>query len=86
MPSGVLRGSVPRYPAVTMTDNPFEPRLLKLEEKVAYQDKLIAELNDVVAAINRENSELRERVSLLERTLRSELGPREMPNERPPHY
>ena len=68
-----------------MTDIPLEPRLLKLEEKVAYQDKLIAELNDVVAALNRANSELRERVALLERTLRSELGPREMPNERPPH-
>jgi uncharacterized coiled-coil protein SlyX len=61
-------------------------RLLKLEEKVAYQDKLIAELNEVVVTLSRGTGELRERVELLERTIRSELGPREMPNERPPHY
>jgi uncharacterized coiled-coil protein SlyX len=65
---------------------PEQARLLKLEEKVAYQDKLISELNEVVAALNRANSELGERLTLLERTVRSELGPREMPDERPPHY
>ncbi len=65
---------------------PDHARLVKLEEKVAYQDKLIAELNEVVVTLNRANSELRERVASLERTLRSELDPREMPNEPPPHY
>jgi uncharacterized coiled-coil protein SlyX len=63
-----------------------EARLLKLEEKVAYQDKLIAELNDVVVSLHRATDALGLRVSSLERDLRSELGARDMPNEPPPHY
>jgi uncharacterized coiled-coil protein SlyX len=63
-----------------------DARLLKLEEKVAYQDKIIAELNEVVVALNRRVSELSGRLEAIERTVRAELGPREMPNERPPHY
>ncbi len=63
-----------------------DARLLKLEEKVAYQDKLIAELNDVVVSLHRSTDDLRSRLQTLERTLRSELGARDMPNEKPPHY
>ncbi len=63
-----------------------DTRLLMLEEKVAYQDKLIAELNEVVVALNRRASELGVRLEAIERTIRSELAPREMPNEKPPHY
>jgi uncharacterized coiled-coil protein SlyX len=70
-----------------MTDaNSAALRLLKLEEKVAYQDKTIAELNEVVVALNKQVSELGGRLGAIERTLRSELGSREMPNEKPPHY
>jgi uncharacterized coiled-coil protein SlyX len=61
-------------------------RLLHLEEKVAYQDKTIAELNDVVVTLNRQVSELQARVGQVERLLGSELSRREMPNEKPPHY
>jgi uncharacterized coiled-coil protein SlyX len=63
-----------------------ETRLLKLEEKVAYQDKIIHELNEVVVALNRRVGELGGRLEVVERTMRAELGAREMPNERPPHY
>ena len=63
-----------------------DARLLKLEEKVAYQDKLIAELNEVVVALNRVAGDLGTRLAAVERTIRAELGPREMPNEKPPHY
>ena len=63
-----------------------EARLLRLEEKVAYQDKLIAELNDVVVSLRRETDALGARLQNAERTLRSELGARDMPNEPPPHY
>jgi uncharacterized coiled-coil protein SlyX len=63
-----------------------DARLLKLEEKVAYQDKIIAELNEVVVGLNRLVGELRGRLEVIERTVRAELGQREMPNERPPHY
>jgi uncharacterized coiled-coil protein SlyX len=63
-----------------------ESRLLKLEEKVAYQDKLIAELNDVVVSLHRTTDALKNRIEAVERELRSELGARDMPNEKPPHY
>jgi uncharacterized coiled-coil protein SlyX len=63
-----------------------EARLLKLEEKVAYQDKIILELNDVIVALNRRVGELGGRLEAVERTIRAELGARDMPNEPPPHY
>jgi uncharacterized coiled-coil protein SlyX len=61
-------------------------RLLTLEEKVAYQDKTILDLNDVVVTLNRQVSELKARVEQIERLVGSELSRREMPNEKPPHY
>lgn len=61
-------------------------RLLALEEKVAYQDKTIAELNDVVVALNRQVSSLEARLAHVERLIGAELSRREMPNEKPPHY
>jgi uncharacterized coiled-coil protein SlyX len=63
-----------------------EARLLRLEEKIAYQDKLIAELNEVVVTLNRSTEDVKARLDTIERALRNELGSREMPNERPPHY
>lgn len=63
-----------------------DERLLRLEEKVAYQDKLIADLNEVVVTLNLGMSELSRRLEALERMVHAELGPREMPNEKPPHY
>ncbi len=63
-----------------------DARLLTLEEKVAYQDKTILELNDVVVALNRQVSDLKGRVEQIERLVGSELSRREMPNEKPPHY
>jgi uncharacterized coiled-coil protein SlyX len=61
-------------------------RILRLEEKVAYQDKIIAELNDVVVTLNRSIDGLNKRLESVERTVRAELGAREQPNEKPPHY
>lgn len=61
-------------------------RLLLLEEKVAYQDKTIAELNDVVVDLNRQVSDLKTRLAQVERLVGAELSRREMPNEKPPHY
>lgn len=62
------------------------PRLLNLEEKVAYQDKTIAELNEVVVELNRLAAELSKRLAQVERLVGGELSRREMPNEKPPHY
>ena len=61
-------------------------RLLNLEEKIAYQDKTIAELNDVVVALNRQVSDQKARLEQVERLIGGELSRREMPNEQPPHY
>jgi uncharacterized coiled-coil protein SlyX len=63
-----------------------DARLLTLEEKVAYQDKTIAELNDVVTDLNRLVVGLTSRLTQLEKLFGSELSRRDMPNEKPPHY
>lgn len=63
-----------------------DARLLTLEEKVAYQDKTIAELNDVVVLLNRQLGQVTRRVTELERLLGAELSRRDMPQEKPPHY
>ena len=63
-----------------------DARLLKLEEKVAYQDKLIADLNEVVVSLHRAANDLSVRLRNIEGSLRSELGARDVPNEKPPHY
>jgi uncharacterized coiled-coil protein SlyX len=63
-----------------------DTRLITLEEKVAYQDKTIAELNDVVVTLNRQVTDLKNRVEQIERLVGGELSRREMPNEKPPHY
>jgi uncharacterized coiled-coil protein SlyX len=63
-----------------------DARLLTLEEKVAYQDKTIAELNDVVVGLSRSVSDFKARLDQLERLVGGELSRREMPNEKPPHY
>ena len=63
-----------------------DARLLKLEEKVAYQDRLIADLNDVVVSLNRALDHLSVRFRNVESALRSEVGARDVPNEKPPHY
>ncbi len=63
-----------------------DARLLTLEEKVAYQDKTIADLNEVVIALNRTMSDLATRLERMERLVGGELSRREMPNEKPPHY
>jgi uncharacterized coiled-coil protein SlyX len=69
-----------------MAEDAAESRLLKLEEKVAYQDKLVADLNEVVVSLHRRFDELRARIDSTERTLRQELDGRDVGNEKPPHY
>jgi len=73
-------------PPTPELDAEKEARLLRLEEKVAYQDKLIAELNDVVVSLHHEADGLAVRLRNIEGALRTELGGRDVPNEKPPHY
>ena len=67
-------------------DDDLPERILRLETKVAYQDKLIAELNDVVVDLNRLVAELNRRLIAAERLIRNEFERRDMPIEKPPHY
>lgn len=68
------------------TGSSDDTRLLKLEEKVAYQDKLVAELNEVVVSLHKKSDQLKARLDVLEAAIKSELGLRDVPHEKPPHY
>jgi len=63
-----------------------DERFIQLETKIAYQEKTMAELNEVVVELNQLASDLARRLDRLERWVQVELGPRDMPNEKPPHY
>jgi uncharacterized coiled-coil protein SlyX len=68
-----------------MTDSELSERFLKLETKAAYQEKLLAELSDVILDRGREIDRLTVRVTALERQY--EEGQNLSPgHEPPPHY
>ena len=63
----------------------LDERFVALEMKVAFQEKLLAELNDVLVEHSRLLTDLQKRSAQSEAALRDaiEIKP---PNERPPHY
>lgn len=64
----------------------MEERIIELEVRVAYQDKLIEELDDVVRAFTRKVEELERELKELKETVEAgapEVGPSDDP---PPHY
>ena len=68
-------------------DDSIEARFIALETKLAYQDKLIAELNEVIVERTRELSVLSKRLQHLERYVREPTAEEAAPaNEPPPHY
>lgn len=64
----------------------MENRFVALETKAAYQEKTIADLNEVVIDQNRSIEKLGRRVTRLEEQLETLLGQQDAPIERPPHY
>ncbi len=64
----------------------LESRFIALETKVAYQDKLIAELNEVLVQRTQELDALSRRLQALERFVREPPDEGTPPQERPPHY
>lgn len=62
-----------------------EERFMRLETKVAYQEKLIADLNDVLLDHTKVLDRLEARLRRLEQTLRDQAG-EPVGHERPPHY
>jgi SlyX protein len=69
-----------------MPGDPLEARFVALETKVAYQDKLIAELNEVLVERTQELATLARRLEALERFVREPADETVPPHERPPHY
>jgi SlyX protein len=63
-----------------------EQRFVTLETKLAYQEKTIADLNDVIVEQARELADLRRRFEVLERFAKEHLEARSVSNEKPPHY
>jgi uncharacterized coiled-coil protein SlyX len=61
-------------------------RFLRLETKLAYQEKLLAELNEVVLERSQALERLELRLSRLERALREPEAEGHLPHEKPPHY
>ena len=60
-------------------------RIEDLETRVAHQEKVIAELNEVITAQWKKFDVLESQIRHLRGELES-LDQRDVPNERPPHY
>ncbi len=63
-----------------------DDRFMVLETKVAYQDKLIADLNDVIVEQNRTIEALERRLGRLEKFLAERSEDIDPAQEEPPHY
>lgn len=57
-----------------------------LETKLAYQERLLDELNEVLIAKAREIDDLKRRLVVLEEALRPQADAIRPPHEVPPHY
>jgi SlyX protein len=63
-----------------------EERFVFLETKLAYQERLLEELNQVLIDKSRDLDELKRRLKTLEELARHDDTDRKVPHERPPHY
>ncbi len=64
----------------------MEDRIVELEVRLAYQEKTIADLDDVVRAFSLKVEVLERELEQLRETVKTgvaEVGPQ---NEKPPHY
>jgi SlyX protein len=68
-----------------MTDEMIEERFMRLETKVAYQEKLIADLNEVLLERGAQVDLLTGQIKGLQRQV-LETGSEQPANEAPPHY
>ena len=65
---------------------PVEDRIVELEVRLAYQDKIIADLDEVVRTFSERVVRLEREIELIKETVKSggpEVGPQD---EKPPHY
>ena len=82
------RPGLRRWPprALGSTFRGVDDRIVELEVRAAYQDKLIADLDEVIRAFAERVTVLEREVRLLKETMKAgvpDVGPQD---ERPPHY
>lgn len=63
-----------------------DERFIILETKLAYQERLLEELNHVLIGKGKELDDLRRRLAALEALARQGSNETKPPHERPPHY
>ncbi len=64
----------------------MEDRIIELEERVAYQGKLLAELDEVVQAFAKRVEELERKLRVLKDAQLEQPAEMEPHNTQPPHY
>lgn len=64
----------------------MEDRIIELETKVAYQDRTIEALNEVVTRQQDQIDRLEERLRSLRARVQSAIAEPDIPDEPPPHY
>ena len=64
----------------------MEERFVTLETKISYQEKTIAELNEVVTEQQEQLRDLERRLNTLEALVEQGTADDDPGNERPPHY
>jgi len=69
-----------------MRDADISERFILLETKIAYQEKLLHELSDLLREKGREVEQLRTRLLRLESAAAAAGDELRLPHERPPHY
>lgn len=70
-----------------MSQNEMQERFVALETKVAFQEKLLSELSDVLAEQTKQLASLERRIVSAERAVREgKEDEQALPHERPPHY
>lgn len=64
----------------------MEDRIIELETRVAYQDKLLSDLDEVIQVFAKRVETLEKKVRLLEEKQKELLGEIEPHDSLPPHY
>lgn len=65
---------------------PVEERIIELEVKIAYQDKLIADLDEVLRSFTSRVEELSRELAELKESIKADQSTIGPANEKPPHY
>lgn len=63
----------------------MEDQIIRLEEKIAYQEKTLVDLDEVVCRLNRKVAHLEKQLADLRGHV-SSMDTEHPTNERPPHY